>query len=237
MPTRACATRRRTLEANGIDRGAGSVLEAVVERRPRALPDCAGGADAREPRRGGNPLAGTRQESRASWPSTRMSTSPGVRERALLYSASTGASSRASTRPDSRPSLGSRSRGGSLGREEGGEASPPRKQGSAREGEGRAHRRVAGSAGRGCPERRGRGSTPSRTPHRSGRLGGRRHRQQQPAVAVTRFASASTSRAASRPGATRWFWEKKNTSRLRAPTRCTGPGVTVGFHRLFTNRS
>ena len=35
------ATRQRTLEANGIDRGAGPVLKAVVERRPRALPDCA----------------------------------------------------------------------------------------------------------------------------------------------------------------------------------------------------
>jgi len=62
------ATRQRTLEANGIDRGAGPVLEAVVERRARALPDRAGGADARarEPRRGGNPLAGTRQESQRS---------------------------------------------------------------------------------------------------------------------------------------------------------------------------
>src|SRR5215203_2281212 len=129
-----------------------------------------------------------------------MTTSPGVQERALLYSASTGASSRASTRPDSRPSPGSRSRGGPVGREEGGEASPPRKQGSAREGEGRAHRPVAGSAGRGRPERRGRGSARSRTPHRSGRLGGRRHRQQQPTVAVIRSASASTSRAATSSG-------------------------------------
>ena len=33
------ATRQRTLEANGIDCGAGPVLKAVVERRPRALPD------------------------------------------------------------------------------------------------------------------------------------------------------------------------------------------------------
>jgi hypothetical protein len=37
------ATRQRTLEANGIDRGAGPVREAVVERRPRALSDRAGG--------------------------------------------------------------------------------------------------------------------------------------------------------------------------------------------------
>src|SRR5215213_9429949 len=32
------ATRQRTLEANGIDRGAGPVLKAVERRRPRALP-------------------------------------------------------------------------------------------------------------------------------------------------------------------------------------------------------
>ena len=88
-----------------------------------------------------------------------------------------------------------------LAGQEGGEATPPRKQGSAREGEGRAHRPVAGSAGRGYPERRGRGSTRSRTPHRSRRLGRRRHRQRHPTVAVTRFASPSTARGRlRRPG-------------------------------------
>src|SRR5215218_8107596 len=50
------ATRQRTLEANRIDRGAGPVLKAF-ERRPRAPPGPAGGADERprEPRRGGLP--------------------------------------------------------------------------------------------------------------------------------------------------------------------------------------
>src|SRR5687768_11671632 len=90
-----------------------------------------------------NRLAGTRQEIQRSVAGRANDHLPGVQARALLYSAPTGASSRASTRPESRPSPGSRSRGGPHGRQEGGEASPPRKQGSAREGEGRAHRPIA----------------------------------------------------------------------------------------------
>src|SRR5215204_4793023 len=194
------ATRQRTLEANGIDRGAGPVLEAV--RRPRALPDRAGGADAREPRRGGNPLAGTRQESQRSVAEHANDHQPW---RAGTSAALLGLDRRvfASTRPDSRPSPGSRSRGGPLADKKAAKRRRRENKGSAREGEGRAHRPVAGSAGRGRPERRGRGSTASRTPHRSGRLGGRRHRRQQPTVAVTRCGPASTSRASpSDPDAT-----------------------------------
>ena len=131
-------------------------------RERRALPGCAGGADAREPHRGGTALEGT---------------------------------VRRSTRPDGRSSRARNHGEVTFGRQEGGKATPPRKQGSAREGEGRAHRPVAGSAGRGCPERRGRGSTPCRTPHWSGRLCGGRHHERPPTVAVTRIASASTARA------------------------------------------
>jgi hypothetical protein len=59
------------------------------------------------------------------------------------------------------------------------------------------------------------------------RFGGRRHRR-QPTVAVTRFASASTSRAATSSGRDRWFWSgmlrAERPDRLRAPLHPDRPG-------------
>ena len=99
------ATRQRTLEATGSTAGlvpfskrsssAALVLYPIVPSRS-------------------NPLAGARQETRRSVAEHANDHLPGVQARALLYSAPTGASSRASTRPDSRPSPGSRSRGGPM---------------------------------------------------------------------------------------------------------------------------
>src|SRR5215204_2755140 len=86
-----------------------------------------------------------------------MTTSPGVQERALLYSASTGASSRRLDRIVGRVRARDRGEVPWQTRRRRSVAAAKNK-GSAREGEGRAHRPVAGSAGRGRPERRGRGS-------------------------------------------------------------------------------
>jgi hypothetical protein len=194
------ATRQRTLEANGSTAGPVPVLEAVVERRPRVLPDRAGGDDAREPRRCGNPLAGTRQGPSAAWPSMRMTNSPGVRERALL------------TRPR-QARLRARRLDRIVGRvrardREGGfpwqtrrrrsvAAAKTRKRARRQRPSARARRRLSRPRLSGMSRPRIH-AMPTAAPVWTARWG--RHRQQQPTVAVTRFASASTSRAVTSSG-------------------------------------